>query len=152
MTAMCCGKRTCTYHGVMLRAQLVGVVLSLLALGCNSQDDAAREYFARKYGCPDARIQVEPRPDLKWSAVIEDERKTDAPAVEEGTESPSQAAGARSDHVGVHAPPAAAELFRVVGCDHELLVACFRPANSADNGGRFSEAACIESSVETPAE
>lgn len=106
-------------------ALLLGTLLALA--GCKRLGTGARETFAREYSCPEARVAVTERSDLRYSAFLESPRPgTPAPEV---AADPERLARWTSDRQEEHSAlmrdlDTSLTVYRVTGCDHEVFMGC----------------------------
>ena len=124
----------------LLSTRLVPILVALLAitlgLGCKRLKTGAQEQFAQKYSCPEARVEVRPRTDLRWSDVVGVTASDTTPPVEvksdperlakwkKDREDQARETRERLDEIDV---------FEARGCDHSELLGCWHPGNEEGN-------------------
>jgi hypothetical protein len=93
----------------------------------------AREEFARAYSCPEDRVVIKPRPDVRWSTVLFPQLGKSAPPPEVAAD-PERLAKWKKDQSDADARTAESfdsyDVFEGSGCDHDVLLGCKRPAKS----------------------
>jgi hypothetical protein len=110
----------------------IALATCLAQVGCgNGTPEDAREAFARAHSCPEERVHVTPRPDIKWSTVEGLSREIPPDEVKKD---PARLAKWRRDQEEQYAPLRELldkhNVFEARGCDHDDLVGCVRPAKS----------------------
>jgi hypothetical protein len=108
------------------------VILSASVAGCESASTAARNHFARAYSCPEDRVVIKPRDDIKWSTVAM-HRSEEKPPPEVAAD-PARLAKWKKDKDDEYRPLQESfdsfDVFEGTGCDHDVLLGCKRPAKS----------------------
>jgi hypothetical protein len=123
------------------------VVAALVTPGCKGLKTGAREEFAKKFSCPDDRVQVVERADLHAYDVIHGDRDTFTKAPpEEVAADPGRLAKWKADHDESDDRNrsyynSAYTVFEVSGCDHEVLMACTHPGG-VKGGTRMDRVSC----------
>src|SRR5258708_35676473 len=101
-------------------------------LACGNASNAARDKFAHEYSCPEDRVTVRPRDDIKWSTVALHVEATAPPP--EVKSDPARYAKWKKDQEETNAPLRelfdSFDVFEGTGCDHDVLLGCKRPAKS----------------------
>lgn len=131
----------------------VGVILvcailsSIASFGCKRLSTGAREEFGKTYSCPEDRIVVKARDDLKWATLVYGgQKKEDPPA--EVAKDPARLAKWKSDqdekvsksHETLNDK---VDVFQVTGCDHDVLMGCWQTGGGRGTSG--PRVACQES-------
>jgi hypothetical protein len=120
----------------MSRSRALGgllLVLGLLTPACKALKTGAREEFAKKFSCPDDRVEVVERKDLLAYDVLYGDRDELAKAPpEEVAADPERLAKWKADHQASDDTNRnfynGFTVFEVSGCDHEVLMACHHPS------------------------
>ena len=128
---------------------LVLMFLMSLAVGaCKRNQTGALEHFATRYSCPEDRVTVRARPDVKFGQhTLGDERVPAPPDELKGD--PARVAKWREDQAkGGQAKLRehydSLDVFEVHGCNHEALMACNHPGNAKGGGIDTSRVSCTE--------
>jgi hypothetical protein len=111
-------------------------------LSCKKLEDGAKEQFARQYSCPENRISVEPRPELKWSELVFGKQAPEQPP-DEVKRDPERLAKWKSDHQNTKSSEPY-QMFRVTGCDHEAYFGCTHPTDPHGGGTQVGLVNCSE--------
>jgi hypothetical protein len=111
----------------------VSLATGLVLLGCgNGTVDDARSEFGRAYSCPEDRIRVTPRDDVKWSTVVLSDHATRGTPPPEVKKDPARLAKWQKDKEEEERPLRELldtfNVFGARGCGHDDLVGCKRPA------------------------
>src|SRR5687767_2331883 len=126
---------------VAMRFSLLASLVAVAA--CKPLEQGAREHFARVHSCPEDRVQVQPRPELKYSELLLGKAGGPSPP-DEVKNDPERLAKWRSDHARDHTGLDELEIYAATGCDHQLLLACSHPVDGRDGAQLISEVACVE--------
>jgi len=106
----------------MTRTLVLGAVAVVLLSGCKSKEQGVREHFAKDFTCPEKRIEVRERTDLKpsnWS------KETPPPAeIAADPERLKMWQAKRDEQRGYE--DSSDTIFEARGCDHQKLYACHR--------------------------
>jgi len=95
---------------------------------CKNKEEGAREAFAAQFTCPENRIEVRPRPDVKLSDTLP-------------TSEPPAAVKADPDRLkmwrdkqtqGRRGVDESCEMFEARGCGEQTLLCCSRPPKHLD--------------------
>jgi hypothetical protein len=126
------------------RAVRFGLVCLLSLAGCKRLATGAKEHFAKEYSCPEGRVEVIPRSDLKYSAYFPP-RAAETPP-DEVKRDPERLARWRADREGAHKAQMAdldgrLDMFQARGCDHEVFMGCAHA--SAGDGVDTSSVVCF---------
>jgi hypothetical protein len=142
----------------MLRSLVTTVVLVLVLLlalatsGCKSLKSGARESFARKYSCPEDRVEIAPRKELRAADLLLPKTVETLPA-DEIKNDPGRLQKWRDDRAAVREQQVRLyeryEVFAATGCDKSALVCCQHPI--VTSGGTTGEATDRTECVEAPA-
>jgi hypothetical protein len=111
----------------------VSLAIGLVVLGCgNGTPDDARAEFGRAYGCPEDRIRVSPRDDVKWSTVVMSGHETWGTPPPDVKKDPARLRKWQKDKEEEERPLKELldtfSVFEARGCGHDDLVGCKRPA------------------------
>ncbi|MBL9028239.1 MAG: hypothetical protein JNL21_38960 [Myxococcales bacterium] len=87
-------------------------VLIFSTVGCKGLETGAKEHFGEKFSCPEDRVEVRARPDLKWSKVVFGDRPQEGPP-DEVKKDPGRLAKWHEDHK-----------------DDNAIMACYHPGDS----------------------
>ena len=113
----------------MSRALPLLIGSSLALLGCSRADDARRQ-FGVQFSCPEDRVEVRPRTDVKWSSIVYEVPKATPPA--ELAKDPARLAKWKADQKALYQPLLdsldSADVFEGEGCSHTALIGCIRLA------------------------
>ncbi|MDC0684952.1 MULTISPECIES: hypothetical protein [Sorangium] len=108
------------------------VLVVLSSAGCKRLKTGAREDFAERYSCPEDRVEVRERDDVKWSTVVLGDAPREAPPAEVKND-PGRLAKWHADRAEQDAETRETlddlDVFQVRGCGHDELVACSHPAD-----------------------
>ncbi len=104
-------------------------VLIFSTVGCKGLETGAKEHFGEKFSCPEDRVEVRARPDLKWSKVVFGDRPQEGPP-DEVKKDPGRLAKWHEDHKDDNATLDRLDVFEAKGCGHELIMACYHPGDS----------------------
>jgi hypothetical protein len=105
----------------------------LLLCACSSLHAAARDAFVHKYSCPEERVTVRKRPDLKHPAA-------DAPKPPaEVAKDPERLKLWKADHPS---DDAQYKYFQVSGCDHDDVYTCTWQVTVEADGEATNYAEC----------
>jgi hypothetical protein len=114
------------------RFAIVVVLFASSVAACEGASKAARDQFARTYSCPEDRVAVKPRTDIKWSSVAM-HRSEEKPPPEVAAD-PARLAKWTKDQEEQWRPLQESldsfDVFEGAGCDHDVLLGCKRPAKS----------------------
>jgi len=118
-----------------MRSGLFGVVLVLFSVaGCKTTKTGAKEYFAKEFSCPDDRVTIAPRSDIKWGTIILDRNQPEPPAEIKGD--PGRLAKWKEEREKEKKESRstldALDVFEGHGCDHDVLMGC---GHSGDQEG-----------------
>jgi hypothetical protein len=121
---------------------LAAICAVLLALGgCKSIKTGAREHFGKEFSCPDDRITIVERSDLKWGSIILDQNQPEPPTEIKGD--PGRLAKWKEEKEkekkDSRSTLDALDVFEGKGCDHSVLMGCGHSGNN--------EGGCDPSSV-----
>jgi hypothetical protein len=121
---------------IAVRKVFVALLLVLLCASCKSAAKGAREHFGQKYSCPDDRIHVKDRSDLRPSQALAYPFGEAKPPGEVAND-PGRLATWQADKQGSRDRWARyydsnTSVFEVDGCDHHLLLVCGRNSRRAD--------------------
>ncbi|WP_437276519.1 hypothetical protein WME90_35475 [Sorangium sp. So ce375] len=109
---------------------LLVVFVVLSSTGCKRLKTGAREDFAERYSCPEERVEVRERTDVKWSTVVLGAGTQEAPPAEV-KDDPARLAKWNADRTEKDAETRKSldnlDVFQVSGCGHDELVACAHP-------------------------
>ncbi|MGK3995561.1 hypothetical protein [Sorangium sp. So ce1024] len=109
---------------------ITSVILS--SAGCKRLKTGAREDFAKRHSCPEDRVEVIERDDVKWSTVVFGAGPQETPP-DEVKSDPGRLAKWNADRAAKDAEMRATlddlDVFQVRGCGHDELVACAHPAD-----------------------
>ena len=111
------------------------------AFGCKSLETGAKEHFAKKYSCPEDRVEAHARPDLRWSKIVFGDRPEEVPP-DEVKNDPGRLAKWNEDHQGNAASLDKFDVFEAKGCGHEQIMACLHPKD--DQGTSTDRVVCID--------
>ncbi|WP_437977625.1 hypothetical protein WMF11_12400 [Sorangium sp. So ce295] len=104
----------------------------LSSAGCKRLKTGAGEDFAKRYSCPEDRVEVRARTDVKWGTVVLGGRSPEAPPAEV-KDDPGRLAKWNADRAEKDAETRKRlddlDVFQVIGCGHDELVACAHPAD-----------------------
>ncbi|WP_437967985.1 hypothetical protein WMF04_01225 [Sorangium sp. So ce260] len=129
---------------------MLSVCLSMLSVmlssaGCKRLKTGAREDFAERYSCPEGRVEVLERDDVKWSTVVLGGGPREAPPAEV-KDDPERLAKWNADRAEQDAETRKTlddlDVFQVRGCGHDELVACAHP--SSGDGMATHEVVCFK--------
>jgi hypothetical protein len=131
---------------VVVAISVSSVVAALTATACKKLATGAREEFARKYSCPEERVEVKERPDVKWGQLTMPPSADEQPPAEVKND-PGRLAKWRADQsesgeAKLRAHYDAMDVFEVRGCDHALLMACKHP--TSQGGTTMSSVMCSD--------
>lgn len=122
-----------------------GVLTSLACFGCNRLSTGAREQFATTYSCPEDRVEVKSREDLKWGALVLGARNKEAPPAEIAQD-PGRLAKWQSDQEekskSLDSLSDKVDVYQVTGCGHDVLMGCWR--SGGGRGGGSLRVSCQE--------
>jgi hypothetical protein len=108
------------------------ILVMLSGAGCKRLKTGAGEDFAKRYSCPEDRVEVRERTDVKWSTVVLGGRAREAPPAEV-KDDPERLAKWNADRADKDAETRKRlddlDVFQVSGCGHDELVACAHPAD-----------------------
>lgn len=111
-----------------LLALIAAAPWALLALATKPLDVGAREQFSKEHSCPEDRIQVRARPDLKpfdaW--LVERPRPPDEVARDPGR----LAIWEKGERERAEGWNEGHETFEVRGCGHQVLYLCSHSSNA----------------------
>jgi len=99
-------------------------------VGCMSTATGARDRFVRHYACPEERVVVRERPDLKWSAVVLSSREPEAPPSHVRADSERLATWTKERDARWEQRARVLDrhdVFQVTGCGHDVLLGCSHP-------------------------
>ena len=116
----------------MARTPVAVLLGGLLLSGCQGAASAAKDKFALEYSCPEDRVTVRPRDDIRWSTVALHVPESSPPP--EVQKDPARYAKWKADQAEQYAPLRelydSFDVFEGTGCDHDVLLGCKRPAKS----------------------
>lgn len=121
-----------------MRSRLVlALLLPLAVVGCKTTKTGAKEYFAKEFSCPDDRVRIVPRSDVKWGSIILDQDQAAPP--DEVKNDPGRYAKWKSEREKEKAEMRgtldALDVYEGHGCDHDVLMGC---GHSGDQEGGCS--------------
>ncbi|MGZ3417334.1 MAG: hypothetical protein ACXVEF_11930 [Polyangiales bacterium] len=133
------------------------MILSVSALvaapACKKLKTGAAEKFGTKYSCPDDRIHVTPRTDLKASDVMVSKhaKKPKKPPAEVQAD-PARLAKWKADQEEQESSTKdfhdnAYDVFEVEGCDHHVMMTCHHPSGTK-GGTRMDRVSCDDYPIE----
>ena len=125
------------------RAVVVLVLLALVTPACKRLVTGAREEFAKKFSCPEDRVQVAERKDLSAYELIFGKMEAEKPP-EAVLDDPERLAKWKADHDKSESKKrwdASFAVFEASGCDHKALLACAHPGGSK-GGQRLNAVSC----------
>ena len=108
----------------MKRAAVIVVALlsASLAVGCKGKQTGAREYFARELTCPEDRVEVRARTDIRPSNL-----KTKSTPSKEIAADPQRLKIMQTEQAESDASENSLnEVLEVRGCDHQKIYSCHR--------------------------
>jgi hypothetical protein len=114
---------------------------------CKRLKTGAREHFSTEYSCPEDRVTVQDRDDLKYGDFVVTQQREEAPS-DEVQRDPARLAKWRSD-VSAKREELRRDLnlnldmFDVRGCDHRALLGCCH-SSTADGSMNMGEVDCSE--------
>jgi hypothetical protein len=133
-----------------MRARWLGGLAALIfVVGCKDLDDGAKEHFATSFSCPESRVEVRARPDLKWSKLLLGDRATPTPPAEVASD-PERLAKWNEDQAKGNTGLDRLDVFEAKGCNHEQLMACFHPDTPDGHGTDTGRVACIDAPAKAP--
>ncbi|WP_437655660.1 hypothetical protein [Sorangium sp. So ce1182] len=142
--------RTDTAYRSLRRPLFLVLLAVVFSSGCKRLKTGAREEFGRKHSCPEDRITVRSRDDVKWGSVVLANRPAEAPP-DEVKNDPGRLAKWQKDRAEEDAATREGlddlDVFEVKGCGHEVLMACAHPAGSSGEGVATDEVACWEQAI-----
>ncbi len=127
-----------------LRPTVLSLGLALTCAGCTRLSTQAKDDFAKKFSCPEEKVDVRERPDLNADDVLQANKKTNKKAVPppEVAADPARLGKWNKDHADSEASRASLhssfDVFEVTGCDHKNLVVCHRPSGKGNNSAHPS--------------
>ena len=125
---------------------LVFFALPALVSGCKRLSTGAREDFARRYSCPENRIDVKERTDLRAQDVLGPGQQPEAQPPDEVKNDPGRYAQWKKDQAeqrqGQAARYADYEVFELTGCGHAATLACHHPRTPNQQGDYPTLVAC----------
>jgi len=130
-----------------VRRALAASLLALLAAagGCKRLQTGAREEFAKAYSCPEERVSVRARSDLKYGDLVLSSSLQQEPA-DEVKKDPVRLAKWESDRRKEQAELRERlnrlDVFEVKGCAHVALLGCAHP--EAGDGIATDQVSCWE--------
>lgn len=110
------------------------VAIALLGLwafvpsACKSKEEGAREAFAAKFTCPQSRIEVRPRPDVKRSTTL----PTSKPPAEVQADPDRLKMWQDKEDRARESIDESCEMFEARGCAEQTLLCCSRPPKHMD--------------------
>lgn len=110
---------------------------------CKPLATGAQEHFAKEFSCPLNRVEVTKRSDLRISNYFPKLPTGEPPS--EVAADPERLAKWIVDQAS-HSLGAIDEnmdVYRVVGCDHEVIMGCAHPQSHDGVGADYSTATCI---------
>jgi hypothetical protein len=128
-----------------VRKLLLLVVLVALA-SCKNIETGAREEFARKHSCPEDRVEVKARTDVKWGQLTMPPDR-DAPPPDEVKNDPGrlakwQADQAESGSGKMRRHLDSLDVFEFHGCGQDALMACKHPTST--DGTNMNAVICFD--------
>lgn len=129
-----------TFHILRARhrfARRWPVILSLFLAsagqpGCKPLKTGAKEQFAKEHSCPEERVEVRARTDLRWSVVVGVPGSESSPPAEVQKD-PERLAKWRKDRAEEQRKTRArlddVDVFEARGCGHSQLLGCWHPGN-----------------------
>lgn len=121
------------------------MALIVLVGGCKRLRTGAREEFGKIYSCPEERVEVRARDDLKYGDIILSGRATKTPP-DEVRADPGRLAKWQSDRRAedetLRDSLNERDVFEVKGCDHVSFFGCYHP--DAEHGVATDVATCLE--------
>jgi hypothetical protein len=134
-------------NGVLLRrAILLLSMLPIVALsgGCKRLPTGAREHFSRQFSCPEDRVELIERSDVKYGDLTFP--KTTAAPPDDVKSDPERLALWEKNHAdeasNVREKLNEMNVFQAKGCGQDVLLACAHP--SSEGGEITSEVLCHE--------
>ena len=119
--------------------------LPLVLASCKGLDSGAREEFAKKYSCPESRVAVKAREDLKYGDLILGTSTTKTPPDEVKRDPERLAkweADQRKENQESRENLNRLSVYEVTGCDHRAFLGCAHP--STGDGVQLGEVNCWE--------
>ncbi len=138
-----------------MRSLLLLLIAALPALvsGCKRLGTGAREDFARRYSCPEDRIAVNARSDLRAQDVLGAGQQPEVQPPHEVKSDPGRYAEWKKDQAEQQRRLAASyadwEVFELTGCGHAATLACHHPRTPDQQGDYPTLVACA---MATPSE
>ncbi|WP_148314293.1 hypothetical protein [Sorangium cellulosum] len=131
----------------LVRLSFLMLLAVVFSIGCKRLKTGAREEFGRKHSCPEDRITVRSRDDVKWGAIVLAKRPAEAPP-DEVKNDPGRLAKWQKDRAEEDAATRESldelDVFEVKGCGHEVFMACAHPGGGAGEGVATDEVVCWE--------
>ena len=119
---------------------IAAVTVCGLLQGCKRLKTGAREDFRQRYSCPDDRIEVKARDDLHAMDVL-GVRVSGVQPPEDVKKDPARLAVWEQSQAEVRQRQAEAfapyEVFEVMGCGHQVVLACRHPPTPETAGGYY---------------
>lgn len=117
-----------------LRLLVLGLLAFLFA--CKPLKSGAREQFSKQHACPESRVEVRPRGDLRvWDVLV---GVTPQPPPDVASD-PERIALFRANQQDQNdRMQSSCELYEVRGCSQQQLLCCAHP--SAEGGGTYTTA------------
>jgi hypothetical protein len=123
------------------------VVVAVGLPGCKRLSTGAREHFARKLSCPEERVTVKPREDLRYGELVAKVVQAEVPP-DEVKRDPERLAKFQRDQAQAKAEQVASldgvDVFEVTGCGHTQLLGCAHPVGGSDNSAQSDLVNCFE--------
>lgn len=132
------------HRGVIV---VCGVLTALACFGCRRLLTGAREQFGTTYSCPEDRVAVKSRDDLKWGALVFGGRSKEEPPAEVAND-PGRLAKWQSDQEEKSTKSQDSlndkvDVYQVTGCGHDVLMGCWH--SGGGRGGGSPRVSCQES-------
>jgi hypothetical protein len=128
---------------------VIALVLGSLvasAASCKKIETGAREEFARKHSCPEDRVEVKARPDVKWGQLTmppdRDTQPPDEVKNDPGRLAKWQADQAESGPGRMRTHLDSLDVFEFHGCGHDALMACKHPTST--DGTNMNTVICFD--------
>ncbi|XXT19530.1 hypothetical protein WME94_55840 [Sorangium sp. So ce429] len=141
---------TNTAYRSLRRLSFLMLLAVVFSSGCKRLKTGAREEFGRKHSCPEDRITVRSRDDVKWGSIVLANRSAAAPP-DEVKNDPGRLAKWQKDQAEEDAATRERldelDVFEVKGCGHEVFMACAHPAGSSGEGVATYEVVCWEQAI-----
>ncbi len=107
---------------------LAVLVTTLVLSACKSKEQGARESFSKDFTCPEDRVEVRARPDVKRSDL---DKREEPPADIKADPGRLELWQSRKDEERKKSDDGC-EMFEARGCGKQTLLCCSRPAKRQD--------------------